>query len=148
MRRQSRMKQHQRRSTKPVTTAQIVAILSSTLALFFMVAFATKSLDAYRLRRWRDDLRVEIAEMARQRDGLLEQIRRRGSDAWCEEVLRDAGQVSDDLVSVVVVTATPNPMASPMPHPSPTSPPASARSQALFESEHWRAWQRLIWGFD
>jgi len=138
----------ERRPTKPVTTAQIVAILSSTLALFFLVAFATKSLDAYRLRKWRDNLRVEIAEMVRQRDGLLEQIRRRGSDAWCEEVLRDAGQVSENLVSVVVVTATPNPAASSTPRPSPTSLPASARGQALFEGEHWRAWQRLIWGFD
>ena len=39
---------------RPITTAQIIGILAATLALFFMVAFATKSVDAFRLRAWRD----------------------------------------------------------------------------------------------
>lgn len=131
-----------------MTTAQIVGILSSTLALFFMVAFASKSLDAYRLRKWRDSLRAEIVDMTRQREELREQARRRQSVAWAEEVLRDAGQVSDDLVSVIAATFTPHPVASPTRRATPSPVPGAAHEEALFQSEHWRAWQRLIWGFD
>ena len=134
--------------SRPVSIAQIAGILSSTLALFFMVAFAGKSLDAYRLNKWRDRLRVEIAEMVRQRDDLREEVRRRQSAAWAEEALRDAGQVSDDLVRVIVATFTPSPLESPTRRASPTVTPAAAGQDALFQSENWRAWQRLIWGFD
>jgi len=138
----------EQRPPRPVTTAQIVGILSSTLALFFMVAFASKSLDAYRLRKWRDSLRTEIAEMARQRDELQEQVRRRQSEAWAEEVLRDAGQVAENLVSVVAATFTPQPVVSPTPQATPAATPGPAQEGAVFQTEHWRAWQRLIWGFD
>ena len=136
------------RPPKPVTTAQIVGVLCSTLALFFIVAFASKSLDAYRLRKWRDSLTADIADMVREREELREEARRRQSVAWAEEVLRDAGQVSDDQVSVVAATFTPHPVASPMVRATPTVAPGPAHEEALFQGEHWRAWQRLIWGFD
>ena len=136
------------RPSRPVSTAQIAGVLSSTLALFFMVAFVGKSLDAYRLSKWRDSLKVEIAGMVRQRDELEEEIRRRRSVGWAEEVLRDGGQVSDDLVRVIAATFTPNPVASPTVRASPTITPVPVADHTLFQSEHWRAWQRLIWGFD
>ncbi|HUV95682.1 MAG TPA: hypothetical protein VMX14_12775 [Anaerolineae bacterium] len=136
------------RPSRPVSAAQIAGILSSTLALFFVVAFAGKSLDAYRLSKWRDRLQVEVAEMVRQREELEEEVRRRQSAAWAEEALRDAGQVSDDLVRVIVATFTPSPLESPTRRASPTATPAAAGQDALFRSDNWRAWQRLIWGFD
>jgi len=136
------------RPSRPVSAAQIAGILSSTLALFFVVAFAGKSLDAYRLSKWRDRLQVEVAEMVRQREELEEEVRRRQSAAWAEEALRDAGQVSDDLVRVIVATFTPSPLESPTRRASPAATPAAAGQDALFQGEHWRAWQRLIWGFD
>ena len=131
---------------RPISSQQIVAILAATLVLFFMVAFTTKSLDAYRLRSWRDRMRGEIAQMEHQRDELQQELNRRQSRAWMEEVLRDAGYLPGDVISVVAFTVTPapTPQATEVAEPIPT--PVPAWSDAWFDNPHWRAWQRLIWG--
>jgi cell division protein FtsB len=138
----------ERAPVRAITAAQVLGILTSTLALFFLVAFVAKSLDAYRLKNWRDRLQAEIAEMVNQRVALEEEVQRRQSQAWIEEALRDAGQVSEGLVSVNIMTATPRPVTYPTPTllPTPTTPPPSQKS--LFSGPHWRAWMRLLWGFD
>jgi hypothetical protein len=139
---------------RPVTRAQVIGVLVSTLALFFVVAFATKSLEAYRLSIWRDRLSREIQEMVRQRDELREELRRRQSRAYAEEVLREAGQVAAGSVSVMVVGVTPRPAAMPAPQSAPEAAPAAAPAtgpvsdQGLFRNPYWEAWKRLIGGFD
>lgn len=133
-------------SKRPISPQQIVAVLAATLVLFFMVAFTTKSLDAYRLRTWRDRLYEEIAQMEHQREELQEELRRRQSRAWLEEVLRDAGYLPSDVVSVVVYTVTPAPVPDAVVEATPTPTPVPAWSAAWFDNPHWRAWQRLIWG--
>ncbi len=139
---------------RPVTRAQILGVLVTTLALFFVVAFATKSLEAYRLSIWRDQLQSEIQGMVRQRDELSEELRRRQSQAYMEETLREAGQVAGGNVSVVVVRVTPGPIATPAPQDIPASAPTAAlpvvptSSQGLFRNPYWEAWMRLIRGFD
>ena len=50
-----------------ITITQIAAVVGSTLALLFVVAFVTRAMDAYRLRAWRDRLRVEIERAAARR---------------------------------------------------------------------------------
>lgn len=134
--------------SRPITVAQVIGIFASTLALFFMVAFVAKSLDAYRLKSWRARLQAEIEEMLQQRAVLEEEVRRRQSQAWLEEALRDTGQVAEGMISVTLMTATPGPTAFPKPTttPSPTVGMPSRRS--LFSGPHWRAWMRLLWGFD
>ena len=134
--------------TRPVSIQQIVAILASTLALFFMVAFATKSVEAYRLRAWETSLEEDIAEMRRVKQELEAEIERRNSQAWAAQVLRDGGMLPEDVVSVVVQVATPVPAAE---EPAlevlvvPTPPPVG---DTLFDNAHWYAWERLIRGFD
>jgi hypothetical protein len=129
---------------RPITTAQIIGILAATLALFFMVAFATKSVDAFRLRAWRGQLQGEIEAMRRQREELVEEARRRNSVAWAEEVLRDAGQVGPGMVSVIAVTATPGPTAQPTPEATPALVETIAPRTAPFDNANWDAWWRLI----
>lgn len=131
---------------RPITTAQIVGILAATLALFFMVAFATKSVDAFRLHAWRDQLQDEIDAMQREREELVEETRRRNALAWAEEVLRDAGQVGPGMVSVIAVTATPGPTAEPTPEATPVPVETVAPRTAPFDNPHWDAWWRLIAG--
>jgi hypothetical protein len=134
--------------SRPITIEQVVGILASTLALFFIVAFLTKSLDAYRLRSWRDRLKAEITSMGQQREELQEELRRRNSTAWVEEVLRDAGQVPDRVVSVMVATSIPVAESKPNPQAASvaTPVPALSVSPSLFDNPYWRAWQELIWG--
>lgn len=129
---------------RPITTAQIIGILAATLALFFMVAFATKSVDAFRLRAWRDQLEGEIEAMQREREELAEEVRRRNSVAWAEEVLRDAGQVGPGMVSVIAVTATPGPTSEPTPVATPVPVETVVPRNVPFDNANWDAWWRLI----
>ena len=138
----------ERSPSRPITVTQIMGILASTLALFFMVSFVAKSLDAYRLKNWRDHLKGEIVGMIQQRVALEEEIQRRQSQAWVEEVLRDAGQVPEGVVSVAIATATPDPAARPTVAAMPTLTMPPAPNKGLLSSPHWRAWMRLLWGFD
>jgi len=139
---------NERRSNRPVSTAQIMGIMASTLALFFMVAFATKAIDAYRLAKWRERIKIEIADLHHERRALEIEIEYRQTDAWLHEVLRDAGHVSAGTVRVIPVTWTPAPMQAATPTPSPALAPISPRQPSAFANANWEAWQRLIWGFD
>lgn len=138
------------RATRGVTTAQIIGVLVFALALFFLVAFATKVVEAYRLRNWRDQLAREIAQMERQKEELQEKIRRRQSDPWLDKELRDAGWVPERAERVVVVEVTPAspPQPTPTPRPHTLSVPSVEKDLPMFHNAHWRAWQRLIFGFD
>jgi len=111
-----------------------------------VVAFASKSLDAYRLRERRDQLADEVATLEQQRADLQAEVLRRQTTPWMEEALRDAGLLPQDVVGVVPVTATPGP-AVPTPSAQPvTMPTAPAVGLAPFANDNWQAWQRLIWG--
>jgi len=132
---------------RPITPAQVAGILASTLALFFMVAFATKSVDAYRLRNWRDQLQSELDAMKREHQELQVELQRRQSTAWVESVLRDAGQIAAGDKRVEAIGVTPSPGATPTPFPQATPAPI-APSSAWFANPNWKAWQRLLWGFD
>ena len=134
------------RISKGISTRQVIAILASTLALFFLVAFAIKSVDAYRLRSWRDQLQSEIADMERQRDELQRELERRQSASWVEQVLRDAGKLPEGVVAVVPVPLTPSPMPTVMATPEPPAPAGPDR--LLFDNPNWTAWKGLIWEFD
>jgi len=134
--------------SRPVTAAQVMGIVASTMALFFMVAFVTKSVDAYRLKNWRDRLWGEIDEMIQQRVELEEELQRRESQSWLEEVLRDAGEVGEGMVSVVVAAATPDPRAQVPVSATPASGASASPTGSLLSTPHWKAWMRLLWGFD
>ncbi len=136
-----------RKSTRSVTSTQIVVVLAATLTLFFLVSFASKALDAYRLRNWRDRLQAEIVQLERQQSDLQEQVRRRESQEWVEEALRDAGQVPVGGVIVMARPITPGPT-EPSPAGTPARPLSTVDIEGLFNNPVWEAWRRLIWGFD
>jgi hypothetical protein len=135
------------RSTKTVTWTQLIAIVAGTMALFFLVAFVTKAVEAYQLRSWRNHLQGEISAMTEQRDVLWAEWQRRQSSAWIKQVLRDAGQVAAGEVRVFAVPASPSPALGPTAVPTAASAPAPTLGSP-FNNPHWAAWQRLIWGFD
>jgi hypothetical protein len=138
----------ERGPVRPVTTTQAVGILASTLALFFLVAFVTKAVDAYRLRNWRSRLEVEIAQMTNERQELEQELQRRQSAAWIDEVLRDAGQVPEGGVSVIAVTVVPSPgLATPTPSAGVVVAPRTSERPTMFDNPQWRAWLQLL-GFD
>ncbi|MFP3896179.1 MAG: hypothetical protein ACLFV5_04995 [Anaerolineales bacterium] len=137
-------------TTKGVTTAQLIGVLVFALVLFFLVAFVTKAVEAYRLRNWRDQLDHEIFQMERQKAEFQAEITRRQSEAWVDKELRDAGWVPKGAERIVVMEVTPasTPQPTPTPSESVLAIPSVGGDPPLFHNPHWRAWQRLIFGFD
>ena len=149
---------------RAITSAQLVGILAFTLALFFVVAFATKTLDTYRLRAWRDRLLGDISAMEHERSMLMAEIERRQSMAWVDKVLRSAGYVPDGVVRVIIETgiapAAPSATAVPPTRVAevasagpgdgvlPSAPGAIPQLGDWFHNPHWQAWRELVLGFD
>jgi hypothetical protein len=153
--------------SKGITAAQLMGILAFTLALFFVVSFGTKTVEAYRLRSWRDRLQSDIAEMERERALLHAEIERRQSMAWVDKVLRASGYVPEGVMRVIITQAesmpseataiaqelpasasAPEAVPETAPRAAPRPSTAVALWSGLFDGSHWEAWQRLIWGFD
>ena len=135
---------------RPIATMQLVAVLASTLALFFMFAFASKLVEAYRLRGWRDGLESEISAMRIEKLRLESEIERRKSLAWVDEVLRSAGRLPEGAIAVVPVPLD-APYAEQVPRPPRVRSsliPHVAEGIIWFDNQNWEAWRRLIWGFD
>ena len=134
---------------KPIATLQLVAVLACTLALFFMFAFASKLVEAYRLRGWRDSLESEISQMRLEKLELEYEVERRKSLAWVDEVLRSAGRLPEGVIAVV-----PIPIEADEPSPAPpaqvldTVLPPPAEGVIWFNNSNWQSWRRVIWGFD
>jgi hypothetical protein len=137
-----------KRSPRPVTITQLLGVLAFALALFFMVSFATKSVDAYRLRNWRDQALAEQVVLEHQRQALVDELRYRQSGAWEDEALRNTGQVAPGMVRVVVATRIVTPVPTPTvlaPSAVPSEPPAK---RIWFRNPNWEAWRSLILGFE
>ena len=136
----------ERGSSRPVSTTQVISILASTLALFFMVAFAAKSLEVHRLKYRRDQLEAARAALEWERQELEEELRHRQFTAWVEESLRDAGQAREGERRVTVETATPRSDGNPTPRVVVTATPPTPSSVRFFGNPNWDAWRDLIWG--
>jgi hypothetical protein len=133
-----------RKNARGLSAGQMLGILAFTLTLFFMISFASKSVEAYRLRSWRDELRRELSQMERERAELLNEIEYRQSDDWKDQALRDSGRLPPDEIRVV-------PMPGDVPSLAPVADaPDKAAAQPepwlLFDNPNWRAWRDLLRG--
>ncbi|MBM3187213.1 MAG: hypothetical protein FJZ90_00635 [Chloroflexi bacterium] len=137
-----------RRGTGLLSGGQIMIVLSFTLALFFVVAFVTKSVEAYRLRRWSQGLERDIVQMQREIKELEASRLRHQSDAWADEALRAAGWVPRGVISVRPIPVTPQTQAPPTPIPAQRLDERVLQTAMLFDNPNWEAWKRLILGFD
>ncbi len=135
------------RGPRPISVTQVVGVLALAVIVFFIGAFASKAIRTYRLRAWRDDLRVEIAEMELDRQNLLLEIERRQSLAWIDEALKETGQVPPEVLAVRLV---PSDGTAPAIDTGISEVQAGAsltdRVQELsyFDNPNWRAWMQLL----
>ena len=139
-----------RRRNRKFGAVQIIGAIAAALGLLFVIAFGAKVLEAYRLRNWRQRLQVEVRQLEHEQAEWQYEVQRRQSKAWVEEELGRIGQVRDDQVSVVAVAATPvtTSTVSSEPAPAESIPSTFAGDTGLFRNANWRAWRRLIGGFD
>jgi hypothetical protein len=131
-------------------STRIISAIVAALGLLFLVAFGAKVLEAYRLRNWRQRLQVEVMQLERKQADWQSEVQRRQSTAWVEEELNRMGMVRDDQVSIVAVVVTSATTMTVSSGPVSVEPISStvAVDAGLFRNTNWRAWQRLIRGFD
>lgn len=124
---------------------RVVGIIAVTLVLCFVVSLVRKSMEAYELRQWIQQLEAEVAELEQERAELLIEIQRRESSTWMDQVLREAGRLPPGVSRVYLVTTeaeTATTLSTPTPTPQPPSEQPS--STGLFEGENWEAWMKAL----
>lgn len=135
------------RGPRPITVTQVVGVMALAVIVFFIGAFASKAIRTYRLRVWRDELKVEIAEMELDRQNLLLEIERRQSLAWIDEALKETGQVPPEVLAVRLVPSEGTVAAVDAPSIlEQTGASLSDRMHDLsyFDNPNWRAWMQLL----
>jgi len=143
------MSEKRPRRGRAISKTQVIGILAMMLSLLFIVSFAMKSYELYRLRAWRAQLQQEIATRQREIAELQLEQERRESLAWVDQALRETGRVPPNVLVVTVLDATPAPVAPVAEAPAAT--PASRQEplpqlpvDAWFRNPHWEAWKKLI----
>lgn len=134
-------------SSHTIRPAQFLRVLALCMSLFFVIAFAHKSIEAHKLGKWREDLRAEVAQMEQQRENLEKELARRDSEEWSDQILREAGWVPEGVVRVIAIPEIPQATGATEPlivSPPPTPTPDS--ESIWFNNPRWRAWQRLVLG--
>lgn len=134
------------RVSRPITVTQVVGMLALILIVFFIVSFASKAVETYRLRTWLHDMEQEIAFMEREYAALTLEKQRREADAWIDQALKEAGRVPPGVMMVRVEA----PEAVPTPQPREVLPgltprlPEAGEIGPLFDNPNWKAWMDLI----
>ncbi len=138
------------KKTRQIKATRLVGAAAAVLGLLFVVAFGAKVLEATRLRNWRDRLTAEVEQLERDQADWEQEVTRSSGASQRELELLNSGWVRDDLVSVVVKTATPAPTEESVVGISPTATPEPSEEvgAALFDNANWYAWRRLLQGFD
>jgi len=143
------------RSIRPITVTQVLSVMAVAVALYCLVAFGGKSIEAYRLTKWRSELQAEIESMEREAQLLSQEIERRQSPEWLDQALREAGYVPKDAVRVIIVETTPvaTGLATLRQTPDPAQSTSVAKTETneslqLFHNANWEAWKAFLLRFD
>jgi cell division protein FtsB len=135
------MERKQRRLPLPPT--DILTVMGITLAIFFLLAFGGKALEGYRLYRYNEQLRAEIAELEQQQEQLKARLTYVQSPEYVEKVAREEYRwvrPGDKLVIPIYRSPPAEPST-----PTPEAPAGQAAPSAPSAS-HWPEWQELLFG--
>jgi hypothetical protein len=137
-------------SPRALRPSHLMGLLAFCLALFFLIAYANKTVETFQLARWKAHLASEVEQMERQKEDLLKELARRDAPEWPDQLLREAGYVPAGVQRVIAVPATPARAAAvATPIPSEPSAPQSATGRTQwFHNPNWDAWKRLVMGAD
>jgi cell division protein FtsB len=135
------METRQRRLPLPPT--DILTVVGITAAIFFALAFGGKALEGYRLYRYNEQLRAEIAELERKQEELRARATYVQSPEYVERVAREEYRWvrPGDKLFIPVYRSQP---AAPAP-PAPQAPAGQEMPNAASAS-HWSEWQELLFG--
>jgi cell division protein FtsB len=135
------MERRERRLPLPPT--DILTVVGITMAILFLLAFGGKALEGYRLYRYNEQLRAEIAELQRKQEELRAQATYVQSAEYVEKVAREEYRWvrPGDKLLIPIFRSQPAPPAT----PTPQAPAGEAMPNAASGS-HWAEWQELLFG--
>ena len=132
-----------KRRRLPLPPTDILTVVGITVAVFFALAFGGKALEGYRVYRYNEELRGEIAELEHKQQELKAQLTYVQSPEYVERVAREEYhwvRPGDKLLIPIYRSAPAEP-----PTPTPQAPADQAAPSAPSAS-HWPEWQELLFG--
>ena len=138
------------KKSRQIKPTRLIAVAAVVLGVLFAFAYGAQVLEAIRLRNWRDRLQSEVEQLERKQADSEQEVARHASVSQRELELFNSGWSRDDLVGVIVETATPGAAEG----GTPTAVPSAEQTlvphsgTTLFDNENWYAWRRLLRGFD
>jgi len=127
----------------PLPPTDILTVVGITIAVFFALAFGGKALEGYRLQRYNEQLRAEIAELEHKQEELKAQLTYVQSPEYVERVAREEYhwvRPGDKLLIPIYRSAPAEPST-----PTPRAPAGQSMPDAASAS-HWSEWQELLFG--
>jgi cell division protein FtsB len=130
----------------PVPAADILTVAVSTGAVFFLLAFGGKALEAYRLERHNAGLRNEVAALEEQQAQLQAERDYVQTPEYVEKVAREQyrwTKVGENLV-ITIFRQRSSPQAGPLNQPG--GPLSVSRVAVASGPPYWGDWLRLLTG--
>ena len=124
---------------------QVGIVVLATILVFFVVAFAGRALEQYRVERELEGVSADVAELREEYGALQATATYMTTTTYRDEELRKAGYgpLSETPVAAQVVVVTP------MPTSQPTVQvwlPEPVRPIRIEEPPYWELWRRLLVG--
>lgn len=127
----------------PLSPTDIMAVVVSTVAVLFVLAFGGKLFEGYRLQRHNAMLSAEIEMRKQKRQELLERLDYVKTAAYVEEVAREQYKWVKAGENLVITVFRSRPAA----QPASTSPTGSAPARTVAPADsHWSEWWNLLTG--
>jgi cell division protein FtsB len=131
----------------PLPPTDIITVVIFTVAVFFLLAFGGKVLEAYRLQRHNALLRAEAAALQEEQKQLQARREYVQTPEYVEKTAREQFKWVKPGEKLVITTfrkpsevgATPTPPAS-------ESSPTAAATMLSASAAHWSEWWRLLAG--
>lgn len=133
------MQSRKRRLPNPPT--DIMVVLAAIAAVFFLLAFGGKAVEAYRVQRYNAMLRAEITALQEERKSLEARLQYVGTPEYVEEVAREEYKWVKPGENLVIPIFQHRPVSS-IPSIAMRQPEAPAAPSV----SHWPEWLNLLKG--
>lgn len=127
----------------PLPPTDIVAVLVSTAAVFFALAFGGKLMEGYRLQHHNAMLRAEIGVREEQQKELQKRLDYVQTPAYVEQVAREQYKWVKAGENLVITIFRHRPVVEPAPAPPSGSATGTPVTQAV---SYWPEWWNLLAG--
>jgi len=123
---------------------QVSVVLLTTILLFFLVAFAGKAVEEYRLRRELERMNQEINRLNEERVALERTAVFMESSAYAERELKKWGKVRPGETWVAPIATLVTPAVPSQVTPAPIATPERYAQDDGREPPYWDEWFKLI----